>query len=186
MYLLTQELYIDIFVGIFFSTESVILISILVRSDRSHIYLKMSNRDFARHQNLDEDDLVEDCAPFGGSTEYLKKSAHHFSSDKCDSVCDSGVDLRSVESCYSSYAGSLPVVAEKSPDTQTIEEKLEGLTLGSQKYPSTEETKCSLDDGYISYDRKEVTCACDLSHDPTPQISPEVFQLYSQDNDGDS
>lgn len=144
----------------------------------------MSNRDFARHQNLDEDDLVEDCAPFGGPTEYLKKSAHHFSSDKCDSVCDSGVDLRSVESCYSSYAGSLPAVAEKSPDTQTIEEKLEGLTLGSQNYPSTEETKCSLDDGYISYDRKEVSC--ELSHDPTPQISPEVFQLYSQDNDGDS
>lgn len=174
-------LYIDIFVGFLFSKESVTCLAYCVQSNRSHI-LKMSDRDFAHHQNLDEDDLVEDCAPFGCPTEYLKKSAHHFSSDKCDSVFDSGVDLRSVESSYSSFAGSLPVVAEKRSDTKTIEEGLEGLTLGSQKYTFTEESKCSLDDGYISYDIKE----CDVSHDPTRQISPEVFQLYSQDNDGDS
>lgn len=153
-----------------------------VQSDRSHIYLKMSDRDFAHHQHLDEDDLVEDCAPFGGSSEYLKKPAHHFSTDKCDSVCDSGVDLRSVESCYSSFkslTGSLPVVAEKRSDTENIAERLEGLSLHSPKYTSKEETKCSLDDGYRSYDGY-------ISYDPTRQISPEVFQLYSQDNDGDS
>lgn len=142
----------------------------------------MSDRDFAHHQHLDEDDLVEDCAPFGGSSEYLKKPAHHFSTDKCDSVCDSGVDLRSVESCYSSFkslTGSLPVVAEKRSDTENIAERLEGLSLHSPKYTSKEETKCSLDDGYRSYDGY-------ISYDPTRQISPEVFQLYSQDNDGDS
>lgn len=122
--------------------------------------------------------MVEDCAPFGGPAECLKKTAHQFPSDKCDSVCDSGVDLRSFGSCYGSLHGSLPSVAERKIETETIEERLGGLSLEPQKYTSSEEAKCSLDDGYISYDPKESA--------QNRKISPEVIQLYSQDNDGDS
>lgn len=65
---------------------------------------------------MDEDDLVEDCVFFGGLIEYLKKFVYYFLLDKCDFVCDSGVDFWFVESCYSFYVGFFFVVVEKSLD----------------------------------------------------------------------
>ncbi|XP_061183414.1 NF-kappa-B inhibitor alpha-like [Saccostrea echinata] len=142
----------------------------------------MSTRNFDHPENLDVEDLVEDCAPYAGVHDYLEKSAYDSAFEKLDSVCDSGVDLKSYGSAY----GSLH---ERVPETCVLEKKLESLTLESRKC-TTEETKCSLDDGYTSYTSSSFVEA-DLTElpyrqKPQCQISQEVLELYNQDLDGDS
>lgn len=145
----------------------------------------MSTRNFVHPQNLEAEDLVEDCAPYADGHGVFKKVAYDSTFEKLDSVCDSGVDLKSCGSAY----GSL---YEKGPETFVLEERLESLTLESSKC-STEETKCSLDDGYTSYSSASFVDMVEA--DPTElaysqkskcQISNEVLELYNQDLDGDS
>ena len=139
---------------------------------------KMSTRNIVHAQLLEADDLDVDCAPYSSPSEVLKKSTHHFISDKCDSVCDSGVDLESVGSAY----GSMHSFHERRSETELIEKRMGGLCLESQKYTSiTEDAKCSIDDGYKSYQSDESCVQIAPS-----KISPEVLELYNQDIDGDS
>jgi hypothetical protein len=143
----------------------------------------MSTRNFVHPQELDEEDLVADCAPYADA-HFLKKAAHFSNPEKFDSVCDSGVDLRSFGSAYGSMQERS--LQEKTvPDTDLLEEKLGHLRLENPKQ-TTNDSKCpsdskySLDDGYLSYQSTETEAPANY------QISPEVVELYNQDVDGDS
>lgn len=139
----------------------------------------MSTRNFVHPQNLDEEDLVADCSPYA-EAHFLRKAAHLSNNEKCDSVCDSGVDLRSFQSFGSAY-GSLQ---EKRQETDLLEAKLGDLSLENPKH-TTNDQKCSLDGGYISYQGPDISLE-DAKEQQYIQISPEVVELYNQDVDGDS